>query len=181
MKGTILFLLLVVLSSKCLSQTNEVTKEVFLNEVLADTIFDNLFYVALKIKSPGSDQIKIYIEPNTFLYHYYATKYKWSWPRYVKEMKKYLLTDRVMEVNDEKYFNYSWCPSLNECGHKYDNFSSDNLVYLLNRHAPEINVRCIVYQLFESKAIVMCSENRWGIVPPKKERDKYNDDGTLKK
>jgi hypothetical protein len=93
-------------------------------------------------------------------------------------MKKYTRSDKILVVDDEKYFETKKLLSIEQCNCFFKNKSMDSLVYFFNHNEnPGPANRCLVKALFDKNVLLAQIEENIQIARPFKERRKYDANG----
>ncbi|PQJ11231.1 hypothetical protein CJD36_005340 [Flavipsychrobacter stenotrophus] len=141
------------------------SKTALVNEVLSDTGMGYGYYIGLKVKSPSDDTIKLMVTQSQFLFYYFQSTKSWTGKHFIEEMKQYLLTNRVLTLEDG-YLKTKLLHRIDQCG--YGTWKTDSLVHFFNSlsHKERRENQCLIYELFTRKFVTGQAETRTEICKP---------------
>lgn len=127
----------------------------------SDTLTGVNCYLPLKIKYKNNPEIKIYTEQTWVLFKYFQKNYGWSGDKFYKTMKRYIVNDKPLRIEDTAFFRFNSLNSVKQCScllEKNDvEMSIKNKIYPPPREAL---FACFVYKLLKLNILVRYVEGK---------------------
>jgi len=153
MKVVIIILATLTLNTKVFAQRYSYPdRQKYLNRILADTGIGFGYYLMLNVRSEDSKVVKLLWIENQILFYYFKGKYGWNGKKYIQFIKPYVVTNKVLVLNDKKVFDVAKFPSANKCPN-YANLSEDSLVHLFMIEAENSERAICIYKAMFNKNI----------------------------